>query len=345
MVKRIIRHRHVLSPSGRYDTPKNTVILLSVTLLLLAVTAWSYWPIMVSLYKDWQGDDDYSAGQLVPLVALVFLWVERKRLRECQLKPFWLGGIALLALAQAGRTFGLLFMYESAERYSLVLTLAGLVLMVAGWRVFRCVSWILLFLFLMVPFPGRVHNIISGPLRAMASAGSVFVLEAFMKVGRQGNVLTLNGDTTVGVAEACSGLRMLTAFIIVAAFIAYMVKRSRLQKAVLLASSVPVAIICNIIRIVVTAVLMLLVSAEVAETFFHDFAGLVMMPAAVLLMFGELWLMDKLVEPEPEPQQVHARAKAESASPVRAKTDKQRKTTCLEPTSGPVRQAVDARQP
>jgi hypothetical protein len=37
----------------------------------------------------------------------------------------------------------------------------------------------------------------------------------------------------------------------------------------------------------------------VGEKFFHDFAGQVMMPAAVLLLFGELWLLDKLVVPEP----------------------------------------------
>ena len=312
MVNRRIRHRLVLYASSRCYIQKNTLVLLSVALLLLILTAWSYWPTMVSLFKDWQGDDDYSAGQLVPLVAVFFVWRERKKLQECRLKPFWSAGIGLLLLALAGRAFGLLFMYESAERYSLVLTIAGLVLMVAGWQVFRCALWILLFPFLMVPFPGRIHNIISEPLRAMASAGSVFVLEAFIRVGRQGNVLTLNGDTSVGVAEACSGLRMLTAFIIVAAFIAYMVKRSRLQKAVLLASSIPVAIICNIIRVIVTAVLMMLVSTEVAEKFFHDFAGVVMMPAAVLIMFGELWLMNKLVEQEPEPQQIHARTRPKS---------------------------------
>ena len=315
MVNRRIRHRFASPTSDMRSIQKNSLVILSVALLLIAVTIWSYWPTITPLMSDWKGDDDYSAGQLVPLVAIVFLWVERKRLRECELKPFWLGGIALLVLAQAGRAFGLLFIYESAERYSLVLTVAGLVLMVAGWRVFRCVSWILLFLLLMVPFPGRVHNMISAPLRTMASSGSVFVLEAFMKVSRQGNVLTLNGDTAVGVAEACSGLRMLTAFIIVAAFIAYMVKRSRLQKAILLVSSIPVAIICNIIRIIATAVLMMLVNAEVAERFFHDFAGVVMMPAAVLLMFGELWLMNKLVEPEPEPQQIHARARPKAPKP------------------------------
>ena len=112
----------------------------------------------------------------------------------------------------------------------------------------------------------------------------------------------LNKDTPMAVAEACSGLRMLTAFIIVAAFMAYMVNRSRRKKVVLLLSSIPVAMMCNILRLCFTAALILFVSAEVAEKFFHDFAGLAMMPGAVLLMFGELWLMDKLTMPDPHPQ-------------------------------------------
>jgi exosortase len=274
-------------------------MLGSVTFVLIAVTFWSYWPTIVALFKDLQRNDDYSAGQLVPLVAIFLVWRERKKLRDCFLKPCWSGGIALLIMAQMGWAYGLLFMFESAERYSLVLTIAGLVLMVAGWKVFRRVIWILLILFLMAPLPGRIHNMISGPLQNVATTGAVFLMEAFgVRVSQQGNVMMLNQDTPLAVAEACSGLRMLTAFIIVAAFIAYMVKRSRLQKAVVLVSSIPVAVICNIIRIFVTAVLMLHVSTEVGEKFFHDFAGLVMMPIAVLLLFGELWLMEKLILPE-----------------------------------------------
>jgi len=273
--------------------------LASAVLVLLIITAWSYGPTMTGLYKEWQRNEDYSAGQLVPLVAIIFVWVRRKDLRACTLKPCWWGGVALLVLAYAGRMYGLLFMFESAQRYSVVLTAAGLVLLVAGWRVFRRVSWILLYLFLMVPLPGRVHNLISGPLQSLATSGSVFVLEAFLpRVSRQGNVVMLDENTPMAVAEACSGLRMLTAFIIVAGFIAYMVKRAPWQKVVLVASSIPVAVVCNIIRIVATAILMLMVSTEVGEKFFHDFAGIVMMPAAVLLLFGEIWLMDRLVVPE-----------------------------------------------
>ena len=278
----------------------NPQVLIPVILLLLATTAWAYWPTIIDLYKEWQRNDDYSAGQLVPLVALFFVWYERKKLRNCMLSPCWWCSIALLVLAQTARTFGLLFMYESAERYSLVLSIAALTLMVAGRQVFRRVFWILLFLFLMVPLPGRIHNLISGPLQKIATTGSVFLLEAFgTQVTQEGNVVTLNGQTTMAVEEACSGLRMLTSFIIVAAFISYMIKRSRIQKAVLLLSSIPVAVMCNILRLCITAVLFMLASTETAEKFFHDFAGIVMMPAAVLLMFGELWLMKILVANEP----------------------------------------------
>ncbi|MBN1361365.1 MAG: exosortase/archaeosortase family protein [Sedimentisphaerales bacterium] len=271
-------------------------------LLLVAVTGWAYWSTISALFQVWQNNEDYSAGQLVPLVAAFLTWRERKALAKCALRPAWLAGGLLLILALIARAYGLVFMYESAENYSLVLVMASLVLLVAGWQVFRRLGWILLILFLMVPFPGRIHNMISGPLQRLASSGSVFLLEAFgVRVSQQGNVLMLDGRIPMAVAEACSGLRMLTAFIIVAAFIAYMVKRPRWQKTALFASSIPVAVMCNILRLTVTAVLFMVASSEVAEKFFHDFAGLVMMPAAVLLMFGELWLMDILTLSESDP--------------------------------------------
>jgi exosortase len=299
MINNHVRSRHTFKICRKNQKQEDFPRLLSVTLVLVMVTVWSYWPTIVDLFKEWQRNDDYSAGQLVPLIALFLVWHKRKELRKCFLTPCW-WGIVLLVLAQMARSYGLLFIYESAERYSLVLTIAGLVLLVAGWQVFRKVSWILLFLFLMVPFPGRVHNLISGPLQRAATTGSVFLLEAFgVNVSQNGNVVTLNEQTTMAVEEACSGLRMLTAFIIIAGFITYMVKRSHMQKAILFLSSIPVAVMCNIMRLCVTAILFIHVNAEIAEKFFHDFAGFCMMPVAVIMMFGLLWLMDKIVIAEP----------------------------------------------
>ncbi len=229
-------------------------------------------------------------------------------------------------LAETARVYGFLSQSVTIERYSLVLMVAGLVLMVAGWQVFRRVLWILVFLLLAFPLPSRVHNLISGPLQSVATTGSVFLLEAFgATVSQQGNVVMLNETIPMAVAEACSGLRMLTAFVIVAAFVAYMVKRPRWQKAVLLLSSIPIAVACNILRLCVTAALFVLVSAEVGQKFFHDFAGLAMMPAAALLLFAELWLMDKLIVPEPGPLEEQVRGHSKSVVEVSASRTKRRK--------------------
>jgi exosortase len=294
-----ISRRLVSRATGDGQAPDFPLGLVLTLVALLTTATWSCWPTIADLFREWQRNEDYSAGQLVPLVAIFFVWARRRQFQDSTFQPCWWGGITLLALAYAGRMYGLLFMFESARRYSLVLTVAGLVLLVAGRQVFRRASWILLFLFLMVPLPGRIHNTISGPLQQLATSGSVFILEAFLpNVSRHGNIVMLNENTPMAVAEACSGLRMLTAFIIVAGFIAYMVKRPRWQKAVVLASSIPVAVVCNVIRIVATAILMLMVSTQAGEKFFHDFAGLVMMPSAVLLLFGEIWLMGRLILPE-----------------------------------------------
>jgi len=264
--------------------------------MLVVVTVWSQWSTMMSLLGDWRTDDDYSAGQLVPFVVLFLVWRERKNLSQCVLAPCWWAGAAVLILAQLLRAYGHLSWRLSLCRYALVLNIMGLILLVAGRQLFGRMAWILLFLLLMVPLPEFLHSRISPPLQRMATTGSVFLLEAFgNQVDQQGNVVMLGDNVPMAVAEACGGLRMLSAFVIVAAFIAYMVKRPRWQKGIVLASSIPIAVICNIIRISLTAVIMLYVSVELGEKFFHDFAGLVMMPAAVSLIFGEIWLMDRLV--------------------------------------------------
>ena len=288
------------TPAAQATRPKPGLAPWAIASAILAALLWSFWPVIASLMRDWKNDPNYSIGQLVPFAALYLLWQEREALRRDGGSPCW-WGLALLLPAAAARLFGLLFLFESAERYALVLTIAGLTLLVAGRIAFWRVRWILLFLLLMVPLPGRIHNLISGPLQTYATVSTVFVLElAGAVVSRDGNVMVLNDDTPLAVAEACSGLRMLTAFIVVAVVLAYIANRPRWQKTILVVSSVPVAIVCNVARLAVTAVLYMTTSSATAESFFHDFYGVSMMPLAILILVGELWLLNKLVLPEKE---------------------------------------------
>ena len=190
---------------------------------------------------------------LVPFFAIYVLWARRDEIFKYNIQPS-LWGLLGLIFAQAVRYFGLYFMYSSAERFSIVLTIASLVLLLFGWSIFRKLIPLLLFLCLMLPLPYSLHTAVMLPLQNLATKSAVFCLEtAGFTVFHQGNVIHLDG-TTIAVAEACNGLRMITAFFVVTGFIVLLLHRSWWEKLVLLVSSLPVALLCNTVRLTVTSI-------------------------------------------------------------------------------------------
>jgi exosortase/archaeosortase family protein len=102
-------------------------------------------------------------------------------------------------------------------------------------------------------------------------------------------------DVQINIVEACSGLSMLIVFFALSTGTALVVKRPLWEKGLILLSAIPIAVVANILRITVTGVLFRLVSNEAAEAFFHDLAGWLMMPLALGLLGGELWLLGRLL--------------------------------------------------
>ena len=272
--------------------------------ILSAVFLWSYWPQLADLWSIWQRSDEYSSGLLVPLLALYILWSRRHKIIGIPIRPSIWGLFAFVA-AQALRLFGLFFMYSSAERLSLVLSIAALVLFLFGWPVFRKTITMLLFLGLMLPLPRAVHSAIMLPLQSWATSSAVFCLEIMgYTVIREGNIIHLN-DITVAVAEACNGLRMVTAFVVINGLVVLLVRRAWWEKLIVLLSSFPIALVCNAVRLTITAIAFTILSGDKWERIFHDFGGYAMMPLALAVVIIELWILMKLTTvPEEKPQEI-----------------------------------------
>jgi exosortase len=261
--------------------------------LVLIAFLWSYWPGLMHLWNFWQRSDEYSSGLLVPFLAVYILWSRRDRIAQCRIKPCIWGLFAFIA-AQAVRLFGLFFLYSSAERLSIALSVAALVLLLFGWQLFRKVSTTLLFLCLMLPWPNRVQAAVALPLQRWATSSAVFCLEMIgYEVLQEGNVIHI-GDASVAVAEACNGLRMVTAFFVISGLVVLLVKRAWWEKLIVLASSMPIALLCNTTRLTITALFFTVLEGKHWERIFHDFGGYAMMPLALAAVVAELWLLAKL---------------------------------------------------
>jgi exosortase len=276
--------------------PKKKIICWLAGGLILVSFLWAYWPGLAGLWNTWQRSDEYSSGLLVPFLAVYVLWSRRHTIAECHIRPSVWALFAFVA-AQAVRLFGLAFMYSSAENVSIVLSTAALVLLLFGWQFFRKVSTILLFLCLMLPWPNRVQAAVTLPLQQWATSSAVFCLETMgYGVIQEGNVIHI-GNASVAVAEACNGLRMIVAFFVISGLVVLLIKRAWWEKLIILASGLPIALLCNTTRLIITALAFTVVSGEYWEKIFHDFGGYAMMPLALTIVLMELWLMTRLTTP------------------------------------------------
>jgi len=287
-----LSHKRARPFSGRGGT-KRPIVVFAVSLLLIAFL-WSYWPELTDLWRLWQRSDEYSSGLLVPFLAVYVLWTRRHDLAQCEIRPSVLCGLLAFLGAQAFRQFGLFFGYDSAQRLSVVLSLGALVLLLFGWRILGKALTTLLFLFLMVPWPVGLQGAIALPLQRWATSSAVFCLEtAGYDVVQHVNVIDIEG-TRIEVAWACNGLRMITAFFVIGGLVVLLVRRAWWEKLLVLASSLPVALLCNTVRLTVTAIAFTMVEGERWDEIFHDFGGYAMMPLAIAIVVAELWLLRKL---------------------------------------------------
>ena len=200
--------------------------------------------------------------------------------------------------------------------------MAGLALLVGGWPALRW-SWpAILFLIFMIPLPWRFEKALGPPLQSMATLASTFILQTlgFMAFS-EGNVIQLN-EARIGVVEACSGLSMLITFIALSTGMALVVKRPLLDKIILVLSAIPVALVANIARITLTGILHEKVGGKVADHFYHDLAGFIMIPFALLLYWCVIWIFSHiLVEVEEAPVLVGVSTSGARPAPTGAKRE------------------------
>jgi exosortase len=263
-----------------------------------------YVPVARDLYNVWDYDQNYSHGFLIPFFAFYLVWLGRDALAVLRPKP-WNAGLVVIAAAVFMRLIGALVETVGAgtggvfaNGVSFILALAGFSLTFLGKEYFKKLVFPLAYLGFMVPLPGGLFAMITLPLQNYATAVTTAVLKIWgIPVLREGNLITLPG-LTLGVVEACSGIRSLFTLLALSAIFAlvFMVRHRPWQRILLFVSAIPVAIITNAFRVTATGVMSHYWGEEAAQGFYHDFSGWVIFIVAFAILATEVFFFNKLVD-------------------------------------------------
>ncbi len=278
----------------------------------------------------WVTDPSWSHGFLIPLFSLYFIYQRRTeilglkyvrdplvdllrgrrppRLLPGQTRANYLG-LPLLLILLAFYIFNVVSPagYAYLRPISMVAAAAVVVLFLGGWRLI-CYTWLpIVFLVFAIPLPRRYYVGLTMPMRQLAArvAAALLNMVSDLEATASGVIIEIiykgqRLEPALDVEEACSGMRLLMAFLALGVAMAYLHYRPAWQRTVLLLSTVPIAVLCNVVRVTVTGFIYVLAGPQYTQGIYHDLLGLAMLPLAFGLYGLLAWFMASLFIEERE---------------------------------------------
>ena len=301
-------------PSGQLEVTRRQAIIAGVVALVCFVGTFFDW-FRGQVFWAIEAPSDWGHTLLIPFIAGWFVWLRRDQLLTAPIRPAWSGFVLVIlgVIAYAVCTLGpAALQHHNIRGACVAISLFGFALLVFGWRWMRWLWFPILYTMVFGQrISERLISVATYKLQDVSAKGAYLFLSLLgMDVDLAGNVLTVHGDGQphmLNVAEACSGMRMLVAFMALGVAMAYVSLPTLWQRVALVLLGIPIAVFVNVLRVASLGLLSML-DSEFAAGEFHHFIGLVWLVPAFLLYLLALWVLTNMVVQEPSTSEVqHAR--------------------------------------
>jgi len=265
----------------------------ALTILVFVGVVVLYWPAINEFIYDWSNDDNYSHGFLIPFISAYLLWQKKDELISVEKKVqplgllFLLSGLGLNILGTAAAEWFTL-------RFSLILVLLGIVIFLWGFKLFAKVWFPIVFLAFSIPLPYTLFRTLTFPLQLFSTKVTAAIISGLgVPLLREGNIIHVPGYS-LEVVEACSGMRSIITLSALSAVFANMSSGGSVRKIFVFFLAVPIAVIANVFRLLITTIGAMVVSPSFAKGFLHDFSGMLVFIIGLTFFFMVNWLMSKI---------------------------------------------------
>jgi len=290
--------------------------LLAACTILLGIL---YRANFKNLIKDyWWSDPSWSHGFAVPVLSGVLIYLQWDKFAGLKPKTSLIG-LLLLIYGIATQVLFRMSGQSHMANLSLLTVLFGGVLWVLGWDYMKVLWLPIVYLLFMIPPPTALYVKLTTPMQFLAANAGVAFLPLFgVHAMREGTIIQVPVGSEwhkLNVEEACSGIRMLMAFLALAVALAYTQVRPMWQKVTLALCAAPVAVLCNALRVTLTGVLYVTAGPKWAEGSVHEYLGFFMLIPAMGMQLALGWVLDHIYLDEPASEVI---AKVNAATPRQA---------------------------
>jgi exosortase len=243
--------------------------------------------------------EDWGHAFVIPLISGYAVWRNRAALLDAPARAYWPALVPVGFSVLAYFYFVLGYPNHMFQGFAMILALASIVLLVAGPRVLSVLAFPIGYLALGVTISEMVMNLVTFKLKLLASVSAHYALLIFqVDNDLAGNLLTVyppgGGDPVpLNVADACSGMRMVIAFVALGVAVAFLSCRHWWQRICLVLLAVPIALMMNVVRVVVLALLGI-VDPDLSVGEAHSFIGTVLLVPALLLYMACVWALHRM---------------------------------------------------
>jgi exosortase len=216
--------------------------------LFLAGVALVYAPIILAAAQQWITNDSYAHGFFIFPVSIFLLWMRKDQIQAAERRPqAW--GLLLILVGLIGAIGSDMLQIKYIGMWSLIPTLAGGILALHGWQLWKTVQFSVWFLLFAAPIPNSFLGPITGQIQWYSTTGAHLLMSSLgYPVMQQGNVLQVPG-ATLEVANACSGFHKLISLLAFAAIYGHLFLESFGKRALLALLALPIALLVNVLRI------------------------------------------------------------------------------------------------
>lgn len=273
-------------------------------LLLTGAGVWLFWTWLATQNHYSMSSGDWSHAYMVPAICGYLLWQHRAALDKLTATVFWPGLIPVLMGIWSYVFFIVGVPNHLGQGLSMTLTVFGLALLLLGPRYMTYLFFPIAYLFFAITIPEKVMNHATWPLQRVASIGGWVGLNMIgVKTDIAGNQLTVYDSTTfqsypLNVAEACSGMRMLIAFLALGVAVALVSTRMWWKRVILIGLAAPLAVLLNVVRIIVLGIASLF-NQDLSAGQAHMFIGTLLLIPGFFIYMLILVALNKAVPESP----------------------------------------------